>query len=1005
MDSAALRLAVDGYSRTIGVEFPAGRAGPVTLVLPTDSGGPQSRLRARATPGPPPAAEALAPWRVPALRVAYEELIPWLAALPAGEEPTSLPRLAGDLRYLSHVAKFVLFLLLRRKIVPTVVDGSSGALEARWRAALTTDEELAEGERLKGLVPPSLLAAGPESVSPGPGSLIRSLLDVGVDGLARRWLGSGPPPPRRDLPEGRWASALANWDPGVTIARSERAELRRGIEAWTGQPVDEPVRYRACLRLDPPPRAEPSEPDGPITLLDAPEGRWQLLAFLQARDDPTELIPAEDVLRDPACVPERAGRDPATVAEHFLRELRQAGRIYPPIARLLDQRFPASLELTTAEAYAFLRTGGPLLSECGIGILAPPWWAERRASFGVRVAARPTEGAGGLFGLESLLAYDLVIALGEHPLSAEELDRLAALKVPLVRHRGQWVEIRPEDVQAALRALRQRRPERRTLRELLAADIEGRLDGLPILGVVPSKELGEFWSALRGEARFELLEPPQDLCAELRPYQGRGFSWLAFWRRLGMGACLADDMGLGKTLQCLAVLLAARRPEGPLAPALLVCPTSVVENWRRESARFTPSLAVRVHHGEDRARRPAQLAARYRRADLVITSYALLWRDAELLRSRPWDTVILDEAQNIKNPLAKVSRAACGLLARHRVALTGTPIENRLSELWSIMEFLNPGFLGPLGTFESRFATPIERYSDGAAARTLQRLVRPFILRRLKSDPEVAPDLPVKIEQRTDCPLTPEQASLYEATVREMMGRIEATEGMGRRAMVLRLLTRLKQLCDHPALLLRDRSRVPGRSGKLARLEELLEEALGEGDSALIFTQWREMGEMLRRRLAERFGCPVGFFHGGLSVPEREQVLGEFRAASGPRLLVLTLKAGGSGLNLTEATRVFHFDRWWNPAVENQATDRAYRIGQRARVMVHKFVVPGTIEDRIDEMLTQKTGLAESVLARGEAGLTELSTAELRELFALRREGPDSGPLPGGPAPVPAEVT
>lgn len=1007
LDSEVLRAAVAGYGRAIGVAPPSGEAGARALRLPTF---PQEPRPGRPAGGSRPEAAygRFRSWSVPILRVDFVEALPWLAALPANDEPESLPRLGNDLRYLSRVSKFVLVLLLRRKVVPSVRTGRTGSLEGRWKASLTTDEELAEGERLKALAPGSLLSVGAASIPPGPGSLIRALLDAGVDGLARKWLASGPPVPRRDLPEGRWVSALMDRDPELRLTRSEGGELRQGIEAWTGQPADEPVRYRTCLRLDPPPNpaADPAEGKGPISLLDASEGPWRLHAFLQARDDPTELIPASDVLGDPPRLPARAGRDAGAVAERFLRELRQATRIHPPLSGLLAQRLPSALQLSTAEAYEFLRVGAPLLAECGVGILAPPWWATRQPPLGARVMARPASISRGLFGLDSLLAYDLVIALGEHPLTADELERLSELKVPLVRHRGQWVEIRPEDVAAALRALGQpRRPEGRTLRELLAADIEGHLNGTPILGVVPSGELRELWLALRGDLQFAEVEPPTELRVSLRPYQTRGFSWLHFWRRLGLGVCLADDMGLGKTVQCLAALLFDRRSGGPRPPVLLVCPTSVVENWRREAARFTPTLTVRVHHGEARPRRPAQVAARYRGADLVLTSYALLWRDAELLQARTWDTVVLDEAQNIKNPTARVSRAAFGLTARHRLALTGTPVENRLSELWSIMEFLNPGLLGPLATFESRFATRIERFSDAEAARTLQRLVRPLILRRLKSDPAIVPDLPAKIEQRTDCPLTREQASLYEATVREMMQRIEASDGMDRRAQILTLITRLKQVCDHPALLLKDRSRVPGRSGKLERLEELLEEALAEGDSALVFTQWREMGEMLRRRIAERFGCPVGFFHGGLSLAEREQLLGEFRASRGPRVLVLTLKAGGSGLNLAEASRVFHFDRWWNPAVENQATDRAYRIGQERRVMVHKLVVRGTVEDRIDTLLAQKTGLAESVLTHGEAALTELSTAELRELFALQHEGPAPAIDPETSERVPLEAT
>ncbi|MHB8351448.1 MAG: DEAD/DEAH box helicase [Thermoplasmata archaeon] len=993
-DPESLVRWIEGYARTIRTPELRSTRETVRLRLPTRAGVPvPSGTLAGSTEE---RSVRLRDWAVSALRTPYVEALPWLAALPSGEEPEELPRLGGDLRYLSRVAKFVFALLLRRKIVPTLVEGPGGVPEARWLASLTTDEELEEGRRLKELTPRSLLAARGKAEYPSAGSLIRALLDTGVDGLAREWLAGSAPPPRTDLPEGRWIAALANPAPRFSVPARLRGELRDGVERWTGNPADAPTRFRTCFRLDPPPSEDGA---GVVTLLDASGSTWAITALLQARDDPSQFVPADKAVLDPSTIPPRPGGVAAEIADRLLADLRQAGVIYPLLRGMLAGAVPSPVAASTEQAYDFLRLGAPLLSECGFGVMAPPWWSHGPPPIGFRLRMRPSEDREGFLGLEGLVRYDLSIAMGEHALSRAELGRLAQLKIPLVRFRGQWVEVRPEDVAAALRALDQRRRGSTTLRELMSADIDGRFDGMPLLGVVPSPELRELWGALRGDVHFQEVLPPQELRTELRPYQVKGYSWLTFWRRLGLGACLADDMGLGKTVQCLSVLLGSQRARGPKRPALLVCPTSVVENWRREAARFTPSLKVHVHHGETRRRRPAAFVARARTADLTVTSYALLWRDAAALGALDWDTVILDEAQNIKNPLAKASQCAFALRARHRIALTGTPVENRLSELWSIMQFLNPGLLGPLASFESRFSTPIERYSDPEASRLLQRLIRPLILRRLKSDPQVAPDLPAKIETRVDCPLTPEQATLYEATVREMMERIERAEGMGRRALVLTTLTKLKQVCDHPALLLKDRSAIPGRSGKLERLEAMLEEVLAEGDRALVFTQWREMGEMLRKRISERFGCGVGYFHGGLTVAEREHLLGSFQGGDGAQVLVLTLKAGGSGINLTAANRVFHFDRWWNPAVENQATDRSYRIGQRRNVMVHKLVVVGTLEERIDDLLKKKSGLAEAVLSKGDGALTELSTADLRELFALNPDTSvprDSG-VPMGP--------
>ena len=370
----------------------------------------------------------------------------------------------------------------------------------------------------------------------------------------------------------------------------------------------------------------------------------------------------------------------------------------------------------------------------------------------------------------------------------------------------------------------------------------------------------------------------------------------------------------------------------------------------------------------------------------MVTTFALIPRDLETLRQVEWDTVVLDEAQNIKNPEAKQTRAIRALAAGWRVALTGTPVENRLRELWSIMEFLNPRYLGPEATFHRRFAIPIERYGDETQSTTLRRLIQPFVLRRVKTDPKVIQDLPEKVEQKVFCPLTPEQATLYEAVVQDMLKQLDDAEGMARRGLVLATLIKLKQVCNHPAHFLGDGSALPHRSGKLNRLEELLEEALTVEDHALIFTQFAEMGEHLQRHLRQQFGIDVLFLHGGVPRAKRDQMVAYFQAPEGPPVMVLSLKAGGVGLNLTRANHVFHFDRWWNPAVENQATDRAFRIGQHRNVHVHKFVCTGTVEERIDALIESKLALAESIVGAGESWITELSPAELRDLFTLRRE-------------------
>jgi SNF2 family DNA or RNA helicase len=460
-----------------------------------------------------------------------------------------------------------------------------------------------------------------------------------------------------------------------------------------------------------------------------------------------------------------------------------------------------------------------------------------------------------------------------------------------------------------------------------------------------------------------------------------------------LGACLADDMGLGKTIQTIALLLKEKERLGSLpAPTLLVCPTSVVTNWEREIRRFTPSLSTMVHQGPSRLRGEAFMQAAGQ-VDMVLSSYALVRQDAEVLGSISWLGVILDEAQNIKNPSAKQTQAVRKLEADFRLALTGTPVENRLSELWSIMHFLNPGYLGSQQTFRSNFALPIERYSDQEATVRLKRLVGPFILRRVKSDPGVIQDLPEKVETKVYCHLTEEQATLYQAVVEDAMKQVESSDGMQRRGHVLSMIMQLKQICNHPVQYLhqvqkngRPNDELVERSGKLERLTAMLEEILAEEDRALIFSQFTEMGQLLADYLPAALGCGIAFLHGGVPAKGRDKLIARFQEDQhGPPIFILSLKAGGTGLNLTRANHVFHFDRWWNPAVEDQATDRAFRIGQKRNVQVHKFVTVGTMEEMIDDMIENKKKLAEAIVGRGEAWLTEMSTEQLGELVRLRK--------------------
>jgi SNF2 family DNA or RNA helicase len=523
------------------------------------------------------------------------------------------------------------------------------------------------------------------------------------------------------------------------------------------------------------------------------------------------------------------------------------------------------------------------------------------------------------------------------------------------------------------------------------------------IAVTASGVVADLVERLRNGGTKE-LGAPKTLNATLRPYQERGLNWLVTMGSLGLGACLADDMGLGKTMQLLAFLLRRKdeaRRDG--RPALLIAPTSVVGNWEREVERFAPSLDVVRHYGASRAESASDIPKKP--GTLVVTTYGLLRRDAELLSGIDWSVAALDEAQNIKNASSATARAARALRASHRFALTGTPVENRLAELWSILEFANPGLLGPLEAFRRDVALPIERYGNDDAAARLRRIVGPFILRRLKSDPTIIQDLPPKNEMKVVCTLTLEQATLYKAVVDEELRRIESSDGIERRGRVLALLMFTKQICNHPAQYLGESGPLPKRSGKLARTTEMLEEAVAAGDKALVFTQFREMGDKLVEHFRANLGCEVVFLHGGTPKKARDEMVRRFQEEPhGPRIFVLSVKAGGTGLNLTAANHVFHFDRWWNPAVEDQATDRAYRIGQKRAVQVHKLVCAGTVEEKIDRLLEQKRDLASKVVGAGEQWITELDGRELRDLFSLSEGAVADGDDDDGASSAPAKT-
>ena len=941
--------------------------------------------------------------RVRGLTLPLFETVACLAMVP----PTEVGHQPSSIAVWTLASKLAVKLAAHARVVPTIVS-RDGKTAAHWSAVLSASDDAGYVEAIARCMPPPAHAVpaptGTASASWAPVALLRVFLDAAVDALVGALRGDPAPTAAHharvwqptggvmSLGELRWLAAWqrANIRSGAygSARRAAISDLERRATSGSGAHR----QLQVCFRLELP------EDDRDL---------FKLRFLLQSPDDPSLLVPAAEIWSPRGrsrSLLRRMSRNPKRV---LIDELRRAARIFGPLTWSLTEARPEVLALDATTAWTFLGDSVPALTEAGFGVIVPgelTATGQRRLRLRMRLGtpwelAGAVAGAGGL-GLDALVHFDWQAAVGDETLTARELATLARQKAPLVRHRGAWVTVDPREIAEIQKRLARRSkplPAREALRAALAGEIQQSFhhssqQGSLTVEVTAEGTFASLLARLRDSAQAP-MSPPQALRATLRPYQQRGLTWLATMSALGLGGCLADDMGLGKTIQLLAFLLQRRElmPEDA-RPVLIVAPTSVVSNWEREVARFTPSLRVVHHYGSERARRPEQMPGGP--GTLVITTYGLLRRDAELLAGVAWSTVVLDEAQNIKNAAAITARAARALRADHRFALTGTPVENRLAELWSIFEFLSPGFLGPLEAFRREYAVPIERHGNDRVAARLRRIVGPFLLRRMKSDPTIIQDLPPKNEMKMVCSLTREQATLYQAVVDEELRHIETADGIERRGRVLALLTHLKQVCNHPAHYLGEAGPLPGRSGKLTRMTEMLEEmvAADAAERALVFTQFREMGDRLVAHLGASIGVEVTFLHGGTPRKARDEMVRRFQDdPHGPRIFVLSVKAGGTGLNLTAATHVFHFDRWWNPAVEDQATDRAYRIGQKRVVQVHKLLCAGTVEEKVDRMLEQKRDLASKIVGSGEQWITELGDDDLRELFSLSQDAIVSG--------------
>ena len=714
---------------------------------------------------------------------------------------------------------------------------------------------------------------------------------------------------------------------------------------------DEAVRTVVGLRL-----SLPADDDAPFGVV------------LQVRSaiDPGLVADAEDLW---------AGRAPGfdqRAESDLLLALRRGARLWPPLGELLEQSRPTGMEVDDERAMALF---GPLAADlggAGIEVLVP---AALTRTVTATAHAEPPPGAGDqppTFDLATVCELTWRATLDGEPVSEAELSALAQSQRPLVRLRGEWVVVDP--TVAAKLARRDLLSATDTLAAALGGTVT--IDGEPV-EVTVGGAAADLAERLRRATRPHELPEPAGLRATLRPYQRRGVAWMGEMVDLGLGGVLADDMGLGKTIQLIALHL--HRSDAGDGPTLVICPASLVGNWQRELARFAPGLPVHRYHGAERSLRDVG------DHDVVVTTYGIVRRDADPLAAHGWGLVVADEAQQIKNPNSATARAIRRIPGTARLAMTGTPVENRLTELWALLDWTTPGLLGQVETFRRTIAIPVERDRDADTTERFSRLIAPFLLRRRKDDPEIAPDLPPKTDTDHPVTLTVEQAGLYRAVVEEILTAIERADGIARRGLVLKLLTALKQICNHPAQYLHQPGPLAGRSGKLAVFDELVAAITDAGDSTLVFTQYVAMGNLLLTRLGE-LGIPAEFLHGSDSLTRRSRMVDRFQDGGFP-VMVVSLKAGGTGLNLTRATHVVHYDRWWNPAVENQASDRVWRIGQDRPVQIHRLISEGTVEDRIAAVLAQKQALADSVVGGGEAWLTELDDAELAALVRLGDEG------------------
>jgi len=965
----------------------------------------------------------------------WQRALPWLASLPPDPD-----RFGGSLAYWAAALRLLQSLVIRGALLPQL-DTKSNPWRATWGISLTSPSDREALEKLVKAMPPSAYAFPEDdmwvftkglalgtldteeledelAMPPRPEQLLRSFLEDGTDFLVRFVAGTlrQGEDPRLGLIHrlrGHKRDRLP-WDERIMVALSHpmnefptvgvtERTLGEQLEQWSEGARQQWIR--PSLKLEAPP--VPPTRDAIQDADRLSEEGWVMKLALETQEGDT--IPVARLWE--------ASTEPVVLEARkvLLRGLARATPFFPPLQGALAGQKPEDLKLLPSEAWQFLTRGAAQLKEAGFLVHIPEALAEfggaRRLRAKVKLGARQVlDGEAPKStqqGLDGAVSADWSLMLGDDKLELEDFAQMASLKHPLVAWKGKWVALDPEtmkQITAVIQASRGAGFESMTRGEALAAALTGTARIPGVSEAIEVEVAGDFGAALAELKNLpdKPITQPASFRGELRPYQLRGLAWLDGLVRLGLGGILADDMGLGKTIEVLALLL-HRQNQSPQfgPPTLLVCPTSLLGNWEREIAKFAPSIPFFVHHGNNRDVLPQH----FRPHTIVLTTYGVIRREEEIFGTRSWGLVVVDEAQAIKNAGSAQAKAVRKLKAPCKLALTGTPIENRLLELWSIMAFALTGYLGSESSFKERFATPIEKYRDPDAAAELRQRVGPFILRRLKTDRTIIQDLPEKNEMKVYTQLTKEQALLYQARVEQMDQDLAAATSIERRGRILALLTHLKQICNHPSQFLKQQGPYKGRSGKLERLTDMLDEVLENGEKALVFTQFKEMGDRLQIHLTETLGFEPPFLYGGSTREQRDEMVRTFQEdEDGPKVMLLSLKAGGVGLNLTAATHVFHFDRWWNPAVEDQATDRTYRIGQTRNVQVHKLITMGTLEEKIDGMLESKRDLADRVVGTGEGWLTELDDDALRRLVSLEPDADIMSEEEGNGHSVPVAV-